>query len=122
MVNVLLENGADINPQNNEGSSPLCGAAEWSSESMVHLLLEKGAVLDLRDIHGKTLLFYVIRDWDQDRTEKISLLLEKGADINARDENGFTPLKWALYLKDARSDSRGLEVIVSLLVERGGVV
>jgi ankyrin repeat protein len=130
VISLLLEKGADVNVKDNDGKTPLhcaCGyngcespillvgetplhKASWKGhESVISLLLENGADVNINDKDGKTPLHYAC---GYNGCESIvSLLLEKGADIEAKDKSGWTPLHEA--------SMKGHESIVSLLLREG---
>ena len=129
VVKLLLEKGADIHAKDSSDSTPLhmrvgrrmresivFGAPlhavkEYKEEEymeVVKLLLEKGANVNVQDIHGRTPLYWAAQNG---YTEIVKLLLEKGADVNARDNDGNTPLHWAVGACDLE--------IVKLLLEKG---
>lgn len=88
-VRRLLKIGVDIKPCL-ANKDLLSSAAYLSNESLVKLLLEHGADVNARTVHGSTALHFA-------REEKIiQLLLDKGADINARGDKGMTPLHFAV--------------------------
>ena len=49
MVEFLLEMGADINTQNNDGNTPIIHAIDKKDYDMVELLLEMGAGINTRN-------------------------------------------------------------------------
>ena len=53
-VKVALDLGADINAANDEGWTALHGAAYNGADTVVRLLAEKGATLDVKDALGRT--------------------------------------------------------------------
>ena len=55
-VEVLLHGGADVNAQNDQGTTPLMIAARRNTLRLVHLLLRYGANSTLKDIEGRTAL------------------------------------------------------------------
>ncbi len=52
------------------------------------MLLERGAVIDARDIYGQTSLHEAVK---MGKIEVARLLLKHGADVNSRGESGKTP-------------------------------
>jgi nucleoside phosphorylase len=90
------------------GHSLISLAASGGSQSVVGSLLEKGADLESRDMHGRTPLSIAAASGS---TETVRLLLEKGADIESKDKKGCTPLLMAA--------TYGREEIVRLLLEKG---
>jgi len=55
---VLLRNGAEVDPRNEEGQTPLMIAAELGEPEVVRVLLEFGADRTLRDNYRKTAVDY----------------------------------------------------------------
>lgn len=87
MLQMLIEQGADINQETPLGT-PLMSAStsDWNTD-MVEILLEKGAKINQQDKNGRTALFYAqVFDCQQ----IINILLKKGADISIKDKNGKT--------------------------------
>ncbi len=82
----LLSHGADVNFQNEQGSSPLVRAmVERRSAAVVRVLLENGANPNIRpDL--KLLDYCLSDDWyhfrEYNNLEKVELLIEYGADQN----------------------------------------
>jgi ankyrin repeat protein len=108
IVSFLLDSGADINASSPTGNSiEIFGLAKpetWTGGSillesipfsgMVSLLLDRGADVNQRDIHGQTSLHkmspYLQEHFDFESI--IIKLLDKGADINSQDNSGQTLL------------------------------
>ena len=114
MVELLLENGADINAQydGDDGCTPLWCACLWEQEEMVRLLLRHGADLRIRDnTAGWSPLDNAI---GQGNVAIVSILLEAGADPNSRGLSSDTPLITAI-----KSAKRHKLDIVKLLIEEG---
>ena len=59
---ILMEHGAGINVLNRERATPLILAALGQHREFVALLLRKGAIIEIADIHGKTARDYAA-DW-----------------------------------------------------------
>ena len=125
MVEQLLEVDAEINVGHDD-TIPLYIAVRNNEPSIVHLLLDQGAIPGIRDAKGRTLLLIAIRDnlkttLDNDAYEQdienirniVEWLLTYGIDINAA-QDGETPLYWA-----AR---HGDELIAEMLLEWGADV
>ena len=86
---LLEECKAKMNSANKKGKTPLFIACEKNRETIVHLLLAKGASVDKIDQHGSTALHISCSLGFENISEN---LLQKGASINKRDSNGNTPL------------------------------
>jgi ankyrin repeat protein len=77
--------------------------------SVLRLLLEKGADLEIADNHGRRPLSYAAGGWNG--TAEVKALLENSADIEAKDDSGRTALSWAAW--------SGNKDAVRLLLENG---
>lgn len=96
----LLENHADINVGEGRGAgTPLHYAAVNGHKSMVELLLDHGATVDARDLHGYTPLYVAASKGFQAVAE---VLLDRGADVNARTDDNSTPLHAAVAQRQVR--------------------
>jgi hypothetical protein len=73
---------------------PLIIAARNGQISLVRILLERGANVNLRD--QETEVTPLIVAAQNGHLQVVDLLLEKGAEVNARDKNGKTALREAL--------------------------
>jgi len=108
---LLLDKGADVNAQDNDGETPLHIASFKGYIEIAELLLDRGADVNARDgwsQSGRTPLHFAA--WGGN-SEIAKLLLDKGADINAKRWDGFTPLRWA--------DTIGHNKFVDLLRQSG---
>jgi ankyrin repeat protein len=90
----LLERGADVEAQNNRGSTPLHLAASKTSEKSVRLLIKNGAMINLQNNKSQTALHKASRHGHLDI---VRLLLDHKADIDLQDNHGSTPLHLAIY-------------------------
>eukprot|EP00105_Crassostrea_gigas_P032335 XP_011455301.2 PREDICTED: uncharacterized protein LOC105347792 [Crassostrea gigas] len=90
-VQILLDNGADINSRTEDGRSPLYIACQNGHDSTVKLLLRNGADINSCN-HDGTSPLYVAYQQGHDSTVKI--LLSNGADkiINLCTKDGASPL------------------------------
>ena len=90
MLQMLIEQGADINQETPLGT-PLMSAStsDWNKD-MVEILLEKGAKVNQQDKNGRTALFYA-QVFDCQQISQ--MLLAGGADIAIKDNNGKTYLE-----------------------------
>ena len=93
------------------GDDELCRAS-------VRLLVERGANVDLPDVHGHTPLMRAAQTaYGFDGTPSIfDLLLRAGADVNAADDDGMTPL---LYAAGARAPARQKLYALQKLLDAG---
>ncbi len=88
--------------------TPLTRAAHAGKTSMLNLLIESGADVDLRGYWRATALYHAVQEGHQ---ACVRLLLEAGADPALPDERGSVPILLALYNDDLE--------IVRLLLDHG---
>ena len=121
MVELLIENGININFQGSQGNTPLmyasgCGVVTKNPDR-AKLLLKKGAKINLQNKKGETALMHAAYRGHVDIAE---LLLDKGATIDLKDAKGRTALMTAsaavIDLKDNRSE---FPELVKLLLDKG---
>ena len=89
IVKLLLNAGADIDKQNNNGNTALILASLDNYVEIVELLLNAGADIDKQNNKGNTALFYASKD---NNIEIVKLLLNADADIDKQNNNGDTAL------------------------------
>ncbi|MFZ1980358.1 MAG: ankyrin repeat domain-containing protein, partial [Smithella sp.] len=106
VVSLLLDHGASVDQQNEDGVSALQCAASTTKSEMVKLLLDRMADVNHRDKNGRTPLFDAA--CSKCPPENARLLLAKGADINATDNKGKT----AFYYAKANANQGVMEVLV----------
>jgi ankyrin repeat domain-containing protein 50 len=87
MLAVLPGPVIDINSRDSYGRTALHLGTRNGHETMVRVLLEKGADISGKDQHGSTALHRAAR---AGHTAVARVLLEKGANVEATDENGKT--------------------------------
>ncbi|KAL9014436.1 MAG: hypothetical protein Q9173_000918 [Seirophora scorigena] len=88
-VQMLLDNGPDVNASDWIGSTALDMAVPGGHEKTVRVLLQNGANLKSRDAYENTALHWAVP------YETITrLLIENGADVNAQNGCGQTALCW----------------------------
>ena len=95
-ITYVINNGANVNAQNDEGIAPLHLAC---SVEMAQLLLQNGANLDLCDRLGRTPLHVHAAEGTKSY-EVIQFLLESEADATLEDQNGDTPVQIAKSRED----------------------
>jgi ankyrin repeat protein len=106
VVSLLLDHGASVDQQNEDGVSTLQCAASTTKSEMVKLLLDRKADVNHRDKNGRTPLFDAA--CSKCPPENARLLLAKGADINATDNKGQT----VFYYAQANANQGVMEVLV----------
>ena len=123
-VRRLIEEGVIVNAQDAKGLTPLSWAAKNGCRSVVELLLDNGAQVDIRS-RGKTPLAWAASNdltapvhVRRENAEVARLLIERGAAVDARDAEvevgrcyGYTPLSLAALHGDER--------VARALVEKG---
>jgi ankyrin repeat protein len=112
LLDLLLENGADIHARVKDGRTGLMLAAHLGRSERLLLLLARGADVNAQDGRGMTALMTatLARD-DQAAIKTIRILLDHGANVNARDANGDTALMLA--------SRRAYQEMVSMLRRSG---
>lgn len=106
VVSLLLDHGASVDQQNEDGVSALQCAASTAKSEMVKLLLDRKADVNHRDKNGRTPLFDAA--CSKCPPENARLLIAKGADINATDNKGKT----AFYYAQANANQGVMDVLV----------
>ena len=134
---LLIDQGAQVNPDNKEAQAPLFGVVDHNFR-LVKLYVKNGADANSRITSGRTPLFFSNNfrttkfliskgaDWNVKDTSgeypfalmedvnSIKLLLKKGININEHDHEGSTPLIYATCLDHYR--------IFKLFIESGADV
>ena len=104
VIGALLDAGAPIDEETNDGVTPLIAAAMSADPATLAYLIGRGAKVDARTLNGNTALIMVSdgqklwsREFDVgDRMiQCVELLVQAGADINAANDRGETALLWA---------------------------
>ncbi len=141
-VQALLSSGAEVDAQDDEGSTALMFAALRGDSAMVEALLAAGADPNLKDANGETALLLGagrgveivrsllaagadpnLKDGEgqtallvaaETQAETVRLLLESGADVHHRDDFGVSALTIA--------EASGSSEIASLLRAAGATV
>jgi ankyrin repeat protein len=105
LVSLLLENRANVNATNKEGTMPLHLA---KSEEVGRFLIDKGAIINADTSEGKNVLHLA-------ENEKIfEMLIQKGVEVDEKDNYGNTPL----HMASLRSKLK----IAEILIEKGAKV
>lgn len=131
IVRDVLENGkVDIDHKDEIGWTALHCACSAGSDSVIALLLERGANVNAKTDNGQVPLHYVASKnhtrkylYSADRSSRVlttntnldilPLLIENGAQLNRQDKYGHSPLH--------RAASRGYEKIVEGLLRAGAL-
>lgn len=86
-IDILMRYGARINAQSRDGRTPLMGAAYMQDANMTAHMFNRGALVDIRDNHGRSALYYVTRGPMVPNVEVIRLLLSSNANPRELYEN-----------------------------------
>jgi ankyrin repeat protein len=97
LVQKLLQRGADVHAQDDEGFTAFMVAAQFNNTAAAELLLDKGAQIDHGAGDGVTALMLAAGRGFADALE---LLLKRGAKHNLVDENGWSALMHAANFGD----------------------
>lgn len=90
LVQMLLENGANINFRDWVGSTALDFASTIGHEATVQVLLRNGANVNSKDDYGNSALH-----WAVSYEGVVHMLVEEGSDVDAKNDDGQTPLCWS---------------------------
>lgn len=112
VVELLIENGADVNARDDHQKTPLHWAAHLPGYVRItELLIASGAEVNVKDDKHITPLHNAAFD-DLDKVAR--LLIAHGADINAKDSEGLTPA--------GRATARGNQHLVDVLAKAAKAV
>lgn len=121
IMNLLIDNGIDINFQGSQGNTALMYASGLGvvtkNPEKARILLDKGAKVNLQNKKGETALMMAA---NRGYVETAKLLIDRGASLELKDANGRTALMNAsaatIDLKDNNSD---FPELVKLLLDKG---
>ena len=94
MVQLLVDNGIDIDGHNKDGRTPLQTATIEGHETLVKILLMHQANIDADDRYGATPLLLALSLGNDAMAQR---LLEHGANIEAEAKDGIRPLHLSAY-------------------------
>ena len=99
IVNILIDNGANLARTDRSGTNCLFCAADSDNPSTVKSVLEQNKIpVNLHNPSGWTVLHKLSAVNDvESSSEMVKILVEKGANINLRDNNGNTPVSLMLH-------------------------
>lgn len=111
--------GAEVDKENENGSTPLFWAIVGNKVENVEVLLRHGASVNHKDKSGKTPLIKAINGLIIFNSPRIPIILiEAGSDVNVLDKKGNSPLN---ILRRQQKDNWGYyeKKIEKLLISRG---
>ncbi len=112
IVEMLLDEGADVNKADNTGYTPLITAIQYSDDTkLVDMLLDKDADVNKADNAGYTPLMFAVSNNNEIIVET---LLIANADVDRQDNNGGTALIFAAQYKNSN--------IINQLLNKGAQV
>jgi hypothetical protein len=91
-VQRLLDNGADVNARDANGTTPLMLSSFRGHFTVLKVLLSAGADVNLEDKQGTTALMLASAGGDM---RIVQALIDAGAKVNAKNYIGWTPLMMA---------------------------
>lgn len=100
-IELLLQNGFDINSTDSDGNTPLYFAIIHPFPDCLKLLLDKGAKPNTQNSKGVTPLHFATK---KSNTFAMELLMKAGANPNLPDLSGNTPMHYiSLYSRDYKT-------------------
>lgn len=120
VIIILLNNGVDINQQDDQGKTPLMAAAKAKEIEAVQLLLQKGANVHLKDKAGDTVITQVEREMmrlaPEFNTQGKSLVdkIEGKLERWVQDKWGGRPLS-EIELKDDQEKKEKIQTVTNIL-------
>jgi ankyrin repeat protein len=114
-IQLLIENGANINGQSEVRGSPLKNACRYGNVDAVRLLLDAGAEVNkFHPMSASPLHFAALTADTFGDMATIQLLIERGADVNIQDSYQAGPLLSAIQTDNSEA--------AKLLIEHGALV
>jgi ankyrin repeat protein len=101
MVKFLLDRGASLAARDNDGFTPLHGAADHGHAELVEFFLARGLDVNLRSTTQYTPLHCAANAAFTNEIHYVAvvqLLLDHGADLDARERYNLTPLHFAAVM------------------------
>lgn len=95
IVQLLLDNGAEVNAKDDFGETTLMRAAIADRPDTVRFLLDNGADVNAQTREGMTALMFAAQGMKglvDLHLNTVQVLLEAGSDVNAKDNNGRTAI------------------------------
>ncbi len=104
LINILIENNADVNARDNRNWTALMYVANNGSVEVVDFLIKSGAKINIQDNGGQTALMRACMHNKQ--SDVVKTLIKHGANVKVKDKDGKTALDYAkdnpyIYRTDA---------------------
>ena len=117
IIKILLERGANINVKNENGSTALSTASQYtndgSSIETIQLLLDNGAVINFQTINGQTALMHAVTFSNTTSSLKtVKYLLDNGADIHLKKNVGSSVLMLAARYSNTTSSIETVQLLL----------
>jgi ankyrin repeat protein len=99
-VKLLVEGGAKLDAQDDQGNTPLAIAAMYNQTELIAFMLEKGAGVNVKNAQGRTPLMEAVAAVEGAESEEtilnaVKLLLEGGAQAGETDLEGHSAISMA---------------------------
>lgn len=94
VFNNLIQIGADLNAQDNNGATALIIAVDQNNQDAINVLIQAKADLNIQDNNGATALMVAV---DRNNQDAITALIQAEANLNVQDNNGITALIIAVH-------------------------
>ena len=98
ILELAVENGADVNAVNSNDQRPIHIAAQAGSIEIIEFLVKNGADFNATDMYGDTILHYAAKH--NKTTELVEYLTESGFDLMVKNKQKMTPLMKALVSRN----------------------
>ncbi len=96
VIKALADSRVLLNMQDRTKNTPLHIAVETFSPEILQYLIQRGANVDVKNIHGETPLLKLLRS-DRFSAQNVDCLLLNGADPKVADPRGETALHYAVF-------------------------
>jgi len=89
VVKWIMDNGYTFENITDKKNS-LFNACKKGNLKMIQYFVKQGCSLTETDVHGRTCIFYLLKDIDA-----LEWLFDNGCPIDTKDNSGYTPILWA---------------------------